>query len=142
MAQDSFFGCLSTDQLTNFITQAENELSQRADPLSRGSRWRADELHKRRAERFGLPTVPYSIETSDVGGKLLSSRKERADQFDDTKVIRRNRKQRLAFLAFLDDQLDNYAQERDKIYADRERDQEREEQIFSIGLAVSKLSLQ
>ena len=142
MAQDSFFGSLSTDQISNFITQAENELSRREDPFSLKTRWRSDELHKLRAERFGLPTVPYSIETSDVGGKLLFSRKERADYFDDTKVIRRNRKQRLAFVAFLDDQLDNYARERDQIYADREREQEREDRIFSIGLEVSRLSLQ
>ena len=134
--QDSFFGCLSTSQIMNFITQAEQELSGREDFPSLKFQ-RRDELHRGRAERFGIPVNPYSDETSGIGGKLISSRKERADQFDDTKVIRRNRKQRTEFIAFLDDQLDSYVRERDMIYANQEREREREEQLFSlVGLSL------
>lgn len=147
--QDSFFGCLSTSQILSFITQAEQELSGREDfpplkfQISEGSDFvggyfqRRDELHWKRAERFGIPVNSYSDETSGVIGKLVSSRKERPDYFDDTKVIRRNRKQRAEFMAFLDEQLDEYARERDRIYANQEREREREEQIFSLaGLSL------
>lgn len=114
MMANSFFGCLETDQIYIFIEQAEQELARRDGP-SRGEK---DDKRKR-AERFGIPFSGEDV----LGRALYSSRKVKADKlFDDTKVIRRNRVQKAEFIDFLDKELDEYAQERDRIISEREKE--------------------
>lgn len=114
--QDSFFGCLKTEQILIFIAQAHQELRNR-ECLDEESHWGTDQ---KRAARFGIPVFDSSSDQV-LSRSLLASRKDKPDnKFDDTHVIRRNKKQRQEFVAFLDRELDEYAQERDRIIAEKE----------------------
>lgn len=109
----SFLRYLDIEQLLILKNDVESELSRRNNP-----RYISD-LAKR-AERFGIPY--YGSQNDELlSQSLSSSRKKSAQYSDDTRIIKRNREQREAFVKALDEELDAYAAERDRIMAKREK---------------------